>query len=117
MIQPRNRRGVTLIELLVVIAILGVLFGLLFAAVQRARYSAYRAECINNLRQMGLALHSYHDTNGTLPPGCSYHNGTDIYPFMSWQTRLLPFIEQQPLWQQTQQAFAQSLSKKRDSIA
>lgn len=106
MIWTRNRRGVTIIELLVVIGILGVLFGLLLAAVQRVRASAYRADCINNLRQMGIALHNYHDTHRSLPPGCSYLNGSSPYPFMSWQTRLLPFIEQQSLWQQAQQAFA-----------
>lgn len=107
MIGPRNRRGFTFIELLVVIAIIGVLLGLLLSAVQRVRYSAYRTECINNLRQMGLALHGYHDAHGSLPPGCSYRDGLDPYPHMSWQTRILPFLEQQALWEQAQKAFAE----------
>lgn len=107
MIRPRNRRGITLIELLIVIAIIGVLVSLLLAAVQRVRDSAYRADCLNNLRQIGFALQNYHDTHKTFPPGCSYLNGSAPYPFMSWHTRLLAFIEQQALWEQTQQAFAQ----------
>lgn len=107
MTRPQNRRGFTLIELLVVIAIIGVVLALLMAAVQRVRDNAYRAQCINNLRQIGLALQGYHDTNKTFPPGCSYQNGSSPYPFMSWQTRLLPFIEQQALWEQARQAFAQ----------
>lgn len=107
MIRSRNRRGITLIELLVVIAIIGTLLGLLLSAVQRARWSALRVQCLNNLKQIGLALHGYHNAYATFPPGCGYRNGADPYPYMSWQTRLLPFIEQQNLWKQTQQAFEQ----------
>ncbi len=103
----RSRRGFTLIELLVVIAIVAVLIGLLLAAVQKARFAGYRAQCANNLRQIGLALHHYHDTHKAFPPGVSYKNGTDPYPFMSWNTRLLPFLEQEPLWERARQAFAQ----------
>jgi prepilin-type N-terminal cleavage/methylation domain-containing protein len=66
----RSRRGFTLIELLVVIAIIAVLIALLLPAVQQARESARRTQCKNNLKQMGLAFHNYHDTCNTLPYGC-----------------------------------------------
>ena len=65
----RMRRGFTLIELLVVIAIIAVLIALLLPAVQAAREAARRAQCVNNLKQIGLALHNYHSTNDTFPPG------------------------------------------------
>jgi prepilin-type N-terminal cleavage/methylation domain-containing protein/prepilin-type processing-associated H-X9-DG protein len=85
----RHRRlGFTLIELLVVIAIIAVLIALLLPAVQAAREAARRMQCTNNLKQVGLAMHSYHDVNGSLPPGakgCCW--GT-------WIVYILPFIEQ-----------------------
>jgi prepilin-type N-terminal cleavage/methylation domain-containing protein/prepilin-type processing-associated H-X9-DG protein len=91
-------RGFTLIELLVVIAIIGVLVGLLLPAVQAAREAARRAQCGNNLRQIGLAVHNYHDAIGTLPLGCAIAFDRAANPlFNGWgiTARLLPYLEGQ----------------------
>jgi prepilin-type N-terminal cleavage/methylation domain-containing protein/prepilin-type processing-associated H-X9-DG protein len=102
-----GRAGFTLIELLVVLAIIGLLIGLTLPAVQRVRASAARIQCANNLRQIALALHNYDDVQQSLPAGVSFKNGKDPYPWMSWLTRLLPYMEQPGLWEQAERAFAQ----------
>lgn len=96
----RYRRGFTLIELLVVIAIIAVLVALLLPAVQQAREAARRSACKNNLKQVGLALHNYHDTHNTLPGspmGRTRDNGWNVWSGMSM---ILPFMDQAPLYNQ-----------------
>ncbi|WP_337173160.1 DUF1559 domain-containing protein [Paludisphaera sp.] len=96
-------RGFTLIELLVVIAIIAVLIALLLPAVQAAREAARRSQCVNNLKQMGLALHNYHSTIGSFPPGGTRAGniGEPVNtPWGCWsaQSMMLPYMEQQPLY-------------------
>jgi prepilin-type N-terminal cleavage/methylation domain-containing protein/prepilin-type processing-associated H-X9-DG protein len=101
----RTRRGFTLIELLVVIAIIGVLIALLLPAVQAAREAARRSQCVNNLKQIGLGLHNYHQANQVFPSGHSQSfsgpgpNGYAGWTEWSAHAMLLPYIEQQPLFQ------------------
>ncbi len=111
-----DRRGFTLIELLVVIAIIAVLVGLLLPAVQKVREASHRASCQNNLKQIGIALHSFHDIHGRFP-AAKIHSGTStnlqrnyagpevrytgepfkVYNHTGW-VALLPYIEQEPLF-------------------
>jgi len=100
-----TRRGFTLIELLVVIGILAVLLGLIVPAVQRARAATARVRCANNLRQLGLALHQHHDSFHCFPAGMSLSGRQERFPYLGWQARILPFIEQDALWQSSQRAF------------
>lgn len=102
-LQSRGRRtGFTLIELLVVIAIIAVLIALLLPAVQQARESARRTACRNNLRQLGLALHNYESTHSIFPLGVLGTTGSVApgNPLTTWQTFVLPFVEQAPLYNQ-----------------
>ena len=103
-VSPMKRsRGFTLIELLVVIAIIAVLIALLLPAVQSAREAAQAMQCVNNLKQMGIALHNYHDALSIFPPGyiaaSKFIDGeTDTSPGWSWASMILPQLDQAPLY-------------------
>ena len=104
MTKPFRRSGFTLVELLVVIAIIGILIALLLPAVQAAREAARRSQCTNHLKQLGLAIHNYHDTFKVFPPGVfadGLNDSLNTPPHsMSWMPTLLPFMEQQALYDQ-----------------
>lgn len=92
--MKRTRSAFTLIELLVVIAIIAILIALLVPAVQKVREAAARTQCTNNLKQLGVALHAYHDVQKSFPPG-RWGTGGDSN---TWAVRILPYIEQGPLF-------------------
>ncbi|MDB5389196.1 MAG: hypothetical protein JWM11_4842 [Planctomycetaceae bacterium] len=109
-----TRSGFTLIELLVVIAIIAVLIALLLPAVQQAREAARRTQCKNNLKQIGLALHNFHDTRNHMPTGGSFpwanigYNGGNVDDppnlGVGWLVQILPYVEQANLYKQTNPA-------------
>src|SRR5438093_2931265 len=102
-----NRPAFTLIEVLVVIAIIGTLIGLLLPAVQKVREVTYRIYCQNSLKQIGLALHNYHDTNGRFPPAIAEATSGPRaqWQWVSWLARILPYVEQPGLARDMDQAF------------
>ncbi len=104
--KTRFSRGFTLVELLVVIAVIGILVSLLLPAVQAAREAARRAECTNNLKQLGIALHHYHDVHRVLPPAWVFTNvapgARNDYPYWGWSVMIMPFLEQQTVANQLQ---------------
>jgi prepilin-type N-terminal cleavage/methylation domain-containing protein/prepilin-type processing-associated H-X9-DG protein len=111
MTRNHHPLGMNLVEVVVVLAILGVLLALVLPAVQKIRDAASRASCASNLRQLGLALHQYHQVYASFPPGIShiFADGLPVEQFqlMRWHGRVLPFIEQQGIWQQMLAAYAQ----------
>lgn len=104
--RPVLRKGFTLIELLVVIAIIAILVALILPAVQQAREAARRSQCKNNLKQLGIALHSYHENNRTLPPGFIGVDPATRTPNINgdnsfgWGVMILPMLDQTPLYRE-----------------
>src|SRR5882724_6941750 len=104
----QRRRGFSLVELLVVIAIIAILIGLLLPAVQKVRAVAARLQCTNNLRQIGLASHQYHDVERSFPAGVTIDNAKNVLHHLSWRVRLTPYLEMEAFWQQTLRDFARN---------
>ncbi|ODA31794.1 DUF1559 domain-containing protein [Planctopirus hydrillae] len=106
-----RKSGFTLIELLVVIAIIAILIALLLPAVQQAREAARRTQCRNNLKQLGLALHNYHDNALVFPPGnIGFNNAaTPSFQGFAWSTMILPFVDQAPLYNVLANRFSSSV--------
>ena len=103
--HPSPSRAFTLIELLVVIAIIAILIALLLSAVQKVRAAAARAQCQNTAKQLGLALHNYHNTRHMLPPGHRSVKHADRMPYSGWCVSVLPYLEQPALATQAEAAY------------
>lgn len=117
MVPGKLRSGASLVEVLVVLATIGTLLALLLPAVQKVRSAAARIRCASQLRQVGLAMHMFHDAHGAFPPGVThphlppplppeYGPDTDPFPLLNWQARLLPWLEQGALWAKIREAYA-----------
>lgn len=100
--KKHHLKGFTLIELLVVIAIIAILVALLLPAVQQAREAARRTQCKNNLKQIGLALHNYHDVFNTFPPAYVQVSVPDNHGHWAWTASILPYVDQAPLYNKLQ---------------
>ena len=107
--RPNRTAGFTLVELLVVIAIIGILIGMLIPAVQHVREAARRTSCLNNFRQIGLALHNYEGARRRLPNGINSPSATE-FASSTWLTQILPFIEQQAVWDDARSDYASTPS-------
>jgi prepilin-type processing-associated H-X9-DG protein/prepilin-type N-terminal cleavage/methylation domain-containing protein len=105
---PSIRAAFTLVELLVVLAIVAVLIALMVPAVQKVRDAALQLECTNNLKQIGLAAHQYHGIANAFPAGMRFQNGKDPFKYSTWLTQLLPYVDQEGLWNITQNAYRQT---------
>src|SRR5688572_10119773 len=103
----KRRAAITLVELLVVLGIMALFMALLVPAIQKVRGAADKLRCANNLHQIGIALHLYHTDYGVLPPGLTSPKPKEQFSYMTWQARLLPYIEKDALWRDTILAYRQ----------
>lgn len=106
--QQFRRHGFTLIELLVVLAIFVILVGLALPAVQKVRDVANRMRCTNNVKQIALAAHPYHDDIGAFPPSFSLRTKEEQPRYLNWSVRLLPYLEPEQRWRQVQKDYSQN---------
>jgi prepilin-type processing-associated H-X9-DG protein len=105
--SSKSRSAFTILELLVVIGIIAVLMGLLIPAVQKVRAAGQRVKCSNQMRQLGLGLIRHHDERGVLPMGVTPIPSKYDFPYLTWLTRILPYVEQDKLWQQAIEDYRQ----------
>lgn len=99
------RAGISLIETLVVLSIVALLLAIVIPAIQRVRALMDRVACGHKMRALGVALHGHHVERRAFPPGCTYLGGAHPEPHLSWLARLLPYLGEQALWQETTRAF------------